>query len=85
MIIQSERVWIGSQFIPAQIEIENEKIRRICPPGTHTADVDYGDKAILPGFIDLHTHGSYGYDTNAVSYTHLDVYKRQITHRYFQR
>ena len=25
MIIQSERVWIGSQFIPAQIEIENEK------------------------------------------------------------
>ena len=64
MIIQSERVWIGSQFIPAQIEIENEKIRRICPPGTHTADVDYGDKAILPGFIDLHTHGSYGYDTN---------------------
>ena len=47
MIIQSERVWIGSQFIPAQIEIENEKIRRICPPGTHTADVDYGDKAIL--------------------------------------
>lgn len=41
-----------------------KKSGRICPPGTHTADVDYGDKAILPGFIDLHTHGSYGYDTN---------------------
>ena len=27
-------------------------------------DVDYENLAILPGFIDVHTHGSYGFDTN---------------------
>ena len=64
MIIQSERVWIGSQFVPAQIEIEDGKIRQIYPIDTKPADADYGCKMVLPGFIDIHTHGSYGYDTN---------------------
>ena len=25
---------------------------------------DYGDKRIVPGFIDIHTHGAYDFDTN---------------------
>lgn len=64
MIIQSKRVWIGSQFLPAQIEIEDGKIQRIYPFGTKTCEKDYGSHRILPGLIDIHTHGSYGYDTN---------------------
>ena len=28
------------------------------------ADEDYGDKRIVPGFIDIHTHGAYDFDTN---------------------
>ena len=124
MIIQSKRVWIGGQFLPAQIEISEGKIEKIYAWGTKPVDVDYENLAILPGFIDIHTHGSYGFDTNdgepsglrdwmeripeegvtailpttvtqmpdvltkavanvanvieAVSYTHLDVYNRQI-------
>ncbi len=27
-------------------------------------DFDYGNNRILPGFIDIHTHGAYGFDTN---------------------
>lgn len=26
--------------------------------------MDYGNKRIVPGFIDVHTHGAYGFDTN---------------------
>lgn len=64
MIIQSKRVWICGQFLPAQIEVENGKIQRVYPYSTKSCDEDYGDKRILPGFIDIHTHGAYGFDTN---------------------
>ena len=64
MIIQSTRVWICGQFLPAQLVIEGEKIAAVCPYGTHPADEDSGARRILPGFIDVHTHGCYGFDTN---------------------
>ena len=64
MIIQSKRVWIAGQFLATQIEMQNGKITDILPYGTKAADIDYGDKRIVPGFIDVHTHGAYGFDTN---------------------
>ena len=64
MIIQSKRVWVLNGWLEAQIEVENDKIVRILPYGTKEVDEDYGDKRIVPGFIDVHTHGAYGFDTN---------------------
>ena len=64
MVIQSRRVWIAGQFIPAQITEEKGKIRQIKPYGEEKADEDYGNLRIVPGFMDIHTHGAYGFDTN---------------------
>ena len=64
MIIQSKKVWIADQFFPAQIELEGEKIKNIYDYGTKEVDVDYGSKRIVPGFIDIHCHGAYTFDTN---------------------
>lgn len=64
MIIQSKRVWIAGQFIPAQLKIENGKIESILSYGSQSVDADYENKRIVPGFIDVHTHGAYGFDTN---------------------
>lgn len=64
MVLQSRRVWLAGQFVPAQLEIADGKIVNVYPFGTKTADVDYGNKRIVPGFIDVHTHGAYGFDTN---------------------
>lgn len=64
MIIQSKRVWIAGQFLAMQVEMQDGKITDILPYGTKAADKDYGDKRIVPGFIDIHTHGAYGFDTN---------------------
>ena len=64
MLIQSKRVWIADQFIPAQIEIDDNKITDIYNYNEKAGAFDYGDKRILPGFIDIHCHGAYGFDTN---------------------
>lgn len=64
MIIQSKRVWISGQFLEAQLEVENGKIVSILDYGKKDVDFDYGDKRIVPGFIDVHTHGYGGFDTN---------------------
>lgn len=64
MIIQSRRVWIAGQFIAAQLEIRDGRIRQVYAYGERPADKDYGSRRIVPGFIDIHTHGAYGFDTN---------------------
>lgn len=65
MIIQSKRVYIATSLIPAQIEIEEGRIKAVYPYGEKEADRDYGEQRIVPGFYDVHTHGYHGYDTTA--------------------
>ena len=64
MIIQSKKGWIADQFIPAQLELEDGIIKEIYPYNEKEVTKDYGDLRILPGFIDIHCHGAYGFDTN---------------------
>ena len=64
MIIQSKKVWIADQFMSAQIEMDGGKIVAIGKYGAKPVDVDYGDKRIIPGMIDVHCHGAYEFDTN---------------------
>lgn len=64
MLIQSKKIWIADQFVAAMIETKEGKITNILPYGTRLTDIDHGDKRIVPGFIDVHCHGAYEFDTN---------------------
>lgn len=64
MRVQSKKVWIADQFVPAIIETDNGKITNILPYGSVCVDTDYEDKRIVPGFLDVHCHGAYRFDTN---------------------
>ena len=64
MIVQSRKVWIADQFVPASIDIQDGKIAAILPYGSKDPDDDYGTKRIVPGFIDIHCHGAFEFDTN---------------------
>ncbi len=64
MIIQGRRIWQAGQFVAAQLVIGNGKIESVLPYNTHPAEKDWGNKRVLPGFLDIHTHGAYGFDTN---------------------
>lgn len=64
MVIQSRRVWVAGQFLAARLVMEEGKIAGIWPYADDPVDEDYGNRRILPGFLDVHTHGAYGFDTN---------------------
>ena len=66
MILQSRRVWILNEWMEVQIEfsVASGKITEIHPYGTKPADLDFVDLRVVPGFLDVHTHGAYGFDTN---------------------
>lgn len=64
MIIQSERVWLYGSFFPAHITVENGQIIDISLGLIADVDYDYGLRRIVPGFIDMHAHGGWNYDTN---------------------
>lgn len=78
MIIRSKRVWLNGQFIPAQIEWRQGKIVRVSSYNKEACDRDYGLLRIIPGMIDLHTHGAYGFDTNDAEEEGLKNWARRI-------
>ncbi|NBK97971.1 MAG: N-acetylglucosamine-6-phosphate deacetylase [Erysipelotrichia bacterium] len=79
MIIQSKKVWISGQFVAAQVEIKNDKIVGIYNYGEKPVDTDYENKRIVPGFIDIHTHGAYTFDTNDAHPEGLRNWMKNIT------
>lgn len=79
MYIQSKCVWVCGDFIQAELKIENGKIMQILPWNAESPDKDYGDLRIVSGFIDVHCHGAYGYDTNYAQPEGLKNWARKIT------
>ncbi len=61
-------MWISDRFLPAKIYVEDGAICKVTPysPDSENEkiDKDFGENYIYPGFIDIHTHGSCGFDTN---------------------
>lgn len=78
MIIQSKKIWLADQFVAGQIEIVDGKIIGIYDYDEKEVDKDYGDNRILPGFIDIHCHGAYGFDTNDAKEDGLRYWLRNI-------
>jgi len=72
MLLKSKRVWLDGLFHPAIIEIENQKIINILEYSDKDVDYDYGSLRIIPGMIDVHCHGGYGFDTNDATAGLLD-------------
>lgn len=78
MILQSKKVWIRDMLRPAQICVEGGKITKIQEYGLEQPDRDYGDKMILPGFIDSHTHGHKGVDSMTANTEEYRIWQKEI-------
>lgn len=85
MLIRSKNVWYADGFRPADLVISEGKIEAVYPYGKGEGKLcqpdevrDYGALRILPGFIDIHTHGAYGYDTNDGDPEGLKMWARRL-------
>lgn len=78
MIIQSTHVWIEETFLKKQLQIEEGKIVAINNYNEKEVDIDYGDLWILPGFIDIHTHGWCGCDANHPTLQTMEKWQKHL-------
>ncbi len=61
MYITSKNVWINEAFQPATLKLENGNIKQIIPSYQSAEGAeDYGELYVIPGMIDIHTHGFCG-------------------------
>lgn len=73
MKIRSKRVYVNERLEAKVIEFDKSKIIAINNYDTDF-DLDYGDKLILPGFIDIHTHGYGGHNASRPTVDGLNVW-----------
>jgi len=57
MVIGNAKVYMDGQFRDASVAVKNGKIAAVGYPDI-PCDVDAGGKYLVPGFVDIHTHGA---------------------------
>lgn len=66
-------VYIGHSFQEKTVAIDDGKLRLLSPDAPVSGEVwDASGKRIVPGFIDIHTHGAVGVDVNGASAADLE-------------
>ena len=61
MILFSQNVFLDDQFVPARVAVSNGMITEVIP-GPGPSDLDLGTDYLIPGLLDIHTHGAIGED-----------------------
>ncbi|MCI8400995.1 MAG: amidohydrolase family protein [Lachnospiraceae bacterium] len=62
MYIHSKKICTPAGCVEGFMQVEQGKIQAILPAGAPVeADLDVGEKRILPGIVDTHNHGTMGY------------------------
>ena len=71
------QVYLDGHFQEAIVAMEDEKLHLLPPDAPVSGEVyDAAGKSVVPGFIDIHTHGAVGVDVNGAAPEDLDKIAR---------
>ena len=69
-VITNALVYTGHRFVPREVYVEEGRVAQLAEKVNAPAGcprLDLGGKRLVPGFIDIHTHGAAGVDVNAAT------------------
>lgn len=69
-VITNALVYTGHRFVPREVYVEEGRVAQLAEKvnaPTGCPRLDLGGKRLVPGFIDIHTHGAAGVDVNAAT------------------
>lgn len=75
MLFRNGKVFTGEKFEEVSVRVEDGRIAQIAPDLSEKAGeevVQLGEDLLIPGFIDLHTHGCMGYDFSTATKEEID-------------
>lgn len=76
-IIRNATVLNGNfKFIQADVEVDGARVRRVAPRLDGASVLDAQGAYLLPGLVNIHTHGAVGYDTASCDYDGLNAMSR---------
>lgn len=67
LLIKNANAFIGGEFKTTDIFIKDGVISAFKKPEHECAEVNVGGAYLVPGFIDIHTHGGAGVDVNSAT------------------
>lgn len=71
--ITGGQVYVGRSFQQKTVAMEEGKLRLLPPDAPVSGEVyDAAGKKVVPGFIDIHTHGAVGVDVNGATAADLE-------------
>ena len=74
-VITNALVYTGHRFVPREVYVEEGRVAQLAEKVNAPAGcprLDLGGKRLVPGFIDIHTHGAAGVDVNAATTEQLN-------------
>lgn len=74
-VITNALVYTGHRFVPREVYVEEGRVAQLAEKVNAPAGcprLDLGGKRLVPGFIDIHTHGAAGVDVNAATAEQLN-------------
>ncbi len=74
-VITGALVYTGHRFVPREVYVEEGRVAQLAKKVNAPAGcprLDLGGKRLVPGFIDIHTHGAAGVDVNAATAAQLN-------------
>jgi len=81
LLFKNATVYIGGKLSSCDLLVEEDRIKEIAPAGTLSGEaIDLTGRYVIPGCVDIHTHGCLGFDFSAASADEM----RQMLRRYLR-